>query len=85
MKIRPYEGRAYLEGRGVVFGEPVGDGLFQAVTLPEGWEKKGSDHALWSYIYDKNGEEVCSIFFKSTPWDTDAFMNVNVPEEQEQA
>lgn len=51
---------------GVVFGEVCADDpLFQEVTLPKGWSKKATDHAMWSKLLDDKGRERASIFYKA--------------------
>jgi hypothetical protein len=62
---------------GFVKGEPVnGDPLFVHAKLPAGWKKKGSDHAMWSYVLDEKGEERASIFYKAACYDRDAFISI---------
>lgn len=56
---------------GFVLGDKVDD-LFREVQLPEGWEKRGSDHAMWSYIYDERGLPRVSIFYKAAFYDRSA-------------
>ena len=52
------------------------DPLFREATLPEGWRKEGSDHAMWSYIVDADGEQRVGIFFKAAFYDRHAFMHI---------
>jgi hypothetical protein len=56
---------------GFTFGEPVDD-LFQSATLPEGWSRQGSDHAMWSHIVDERGIERVGIFYKAAFYDRSA-------------
>jgi hypothetical protein len=63
-----------LKELGFKLGKPVDD-LFREATLPEGWEKKASDHAMWSYIYDEKGRQRLSMFYKGAFYDRDAFLN----------
>ncbi len=58
---------------GIVIGEKV-NGLFTAVQLPEGIVKEKSDHTLWSYLKDTDGNEIASIFYKAAYYDLDAFI-----------
>lgn len=58
---------------GIVVGETV-DSLFTAVQLPSGLVKKGSDHAMWSYLKDAEDNEVASMFYKAAFYDRDAFI-----------
>lgn len=69
------------EALGFTFGEPVdGDPMFRAATLPAGWARKGSGHAMWSYIYDAEGFQRVSIFYKAAFYDRSAHMGiVHVP------
>ncbi len=69
--------REQFEAVGFVFGAPVkGDSLFCAATLPAGWEKRGSDHAMWSYIHDDKGRCRVEVFYKAAFYDRDAFMRL---------
>lgn len=62
---------------GFVFGDPdPRDPMFTSATLPEGWAREGSDHALWSYIVDEHGRRRASIFYKAAYYDRDAFMGL---------
>lgn len=68
---------ADFEAVGFTFGKPVnGDTLFRPATLPEGWEKQGSDHDMWSYIVDGLGRQRVSVFYKAAWYDRDAFMSL---------
>jgi hypothetical protein len=63
---------------GFTLGEQVeGDRLFRHATLPDGWKREGSDHAMWSYIVDELGRRRCSIFYKGAFYDRDAFINID--------
>lgn len=55
------------------------DSMFREVTLPEGWKKIGSDHAMWSYIHDGLGRERVSIFYKAAWYDRSAHCAVVTP------
>lgn len=62
---------------GFTLGEPLAsDPLFREATLPTGWHREGSEHALWSYIVDERGIKRVAIFYKAAPWDRDAFMRL---------
>jgi hypothetical protein len=70
--------REAFEALGFTFGEPdPHDPLFAPATLPEGWTREGSDHAMWSYIVDQQGRRRASIFYKAAFYDRDAFMSLN--------
>lgn len=61
---------------GVVFGEICADDpLFQEVTLPKGWSKKATDHAMWSKLLDDKGRERASIFYKAAFYDRGAHIS----------
>lgn len=62
---------------GFTFGAPVeGDDLFVHATLPEGWKREGSDHAMWSYIVDEQGRRRVAIFYKAAFYDRRADMRI---------
>jgi hypothetical protein len=59
-----------LERLGFVLGEKVkGDDLFAHATLPPGWRREGSSHAMWSYILDDQGRKRVAIFYKAAFYD----------------
>lgn len=60
-----------------VVGEESDDNLFVDVILPEGWEKRPTDHSMWSELYDDKGRVRASIFYKAAFYDRDAFININ--------
>jgi len=69
-----------LEALGIVRGEPVsGDPLFIHATLPEGWKKEGSDHAMGSYLVDTRGVRRVSIFYKAAFYDRSAHISIIRP------
>lgn len=71
----PHDSREDFEALGFVFGAPVpGDPLFVEATLPDGWEKRGSDHDMWSYIYDAEGNQRVAVFYKAAFYDRKADM-----------
>lgn len=59
------------EHTGIVFGEPVND-LFVSVTLPEGWEKRATDHSMHSNLVDDKGRTRGGIFYKAAFYDRSA-------------
>lgn len=62
---------------GFVLGEiDERDPLFRPCTLPEGWQREGSDHAMWSYIVDQRGRRRVSIFYKAAYYDRKAHCSV---------
>lgn len=63
----------WLTERGFKLGEQVeGDPLFRHVTLPDGWTRKGTSHAMHSHILDERGLPVVGIFYKAAFYDRDA-------------
>jgi hypothetical protein len=69
--------RGILERAGVVFGDPLPDDpLFCRATLPPGWNKRATDHPMWSELVDETGRVRAMIFYKAAFYDRDAFVNV---------
>lgn len=67
--------RDALEAAGVVFGAPYPtDPLFCPVTLPKGWKKQATDHAMHSKLLDDKGRVRASIFYKAASYDRRADM-----------
>lgn len=65
---------------GFTFGDPEqGDPMFCPATLPDGWKREGSDHAMWSYLVDGLGRRRASIFYKAAFYDRRAFMRMETP------
>ena len=52
------------------------DDLFTSATLPEGWKREGSDHAMWSYIVDERGVRRVAIFYKAAFYDRKAHAHI---------
>lgn len=72
--VLPTEGlisdRAAWEAMGITIGELVnGDPLFTHVTLPAGWSKRRTDHAMWSDLVDSKGRKRAGIGYKAAPYD----------------
>lgn len=62
---------------GFVFGEPnPSDPMFRPATLPEGWRKERSDHAMWSYVVDQHGRRRVGVFYKAAFYDRSANMRI---------
>ena len=60
---------------GIKFGErAAGDELFREATLPKGWTKQATDHAMWSEIVDETGKVRASVFYKAAFYDRSAFI-----------
>jgi hypothetical protein len=69
--------KAAYQALGFKLGEPhSSDPLFRSATLPDGWKREGSDHAMWSYIVDELGRRRVAIFYKAAFYDRDAFMSL---------
>lgn len=49
------------------------DELFYSVTPPSGWTKE--TQGFWTTVYDEEGNEQISMFFKGAWYDRDAFLN----------
>lgn len=70
-------GAAAFEALGFSFGAlKEGDSLFQHATLPVGWTRKATDHAMWSDIVDERGLRRVGIFYKAAFYDRAAHMYV---------
>ena len=68
---------AEFESLGFTFGRPdAGDSLFRSATLPPGWKRQGSEHAMWSYIVDEQDRKRVAIFYKAAFYDRRAFMRL---------
>lgn len=65
-----------FESLGIKFGEDADD-IFVNVTLPEGWEKKPTDHSMWSDLIDEKGRKRASIFYKAAFYDRSAHISLN--------
>lgn len=73
--------QAEFEALGFVFGAiDSADALFRQMTLPDGWRKEGSDHDMWSYVLDENGNRRVSVFYKASFYDRRAFMSLTAVE-----
>lgn len=69
--------RADFEALGFTFGDSdPRDPLFVPATLPGGWQREGSGHAMWSYITDRLGRRRVRIFCKAAFYDREAFMSL---------
>lgn len=66
-----------FEALGFKFGEvQTDDPMWREVTLPEGWSREGSNHAMWSFIVDERGYRRCSIFYKAAFYDRSAHIGI---------
>lgn len=70
--------REDFEAVGFTFGAPTsGDPMFMEGTLPQGWKREASDHAMWSHIVDEHGRRRASIFYKAAFYDRRADMHID--------
>lgn len=80
LPTRTQDDEAEYLALGFTFGDPdPGDPLFRPATLPAGWRREGTDHAMWSKLVDEHGRERVSIFYKAAFYDRDAFMRLATP------
>lgn len=68
--------RKQYEKRGIEIIDEYDD-LFWNVKLPEGWEVRATDHAMWNELIDNKGRKRASFFYKAAFYDRDAFINFN--------
>jgi len=62
---------------GFTFGDPdPSDPLFMPATLPPGWKRQATDHAMGSVIVDTLGRKRVSIFYKAAFYDRSAHMSL---------
>jgi hypothetical protein len=52
------------------------DDLFREATLPDGWERRATDHSMWSEIVDTHGRPRVKIFYKAAFYDRKASMRL---------
>lgn len=72
-----YSTKAILEAAGFKFVCVVpDDDMFQVVEMPSGWQKKATDHSMWSNLVDDKGRVRASIFYKAAFYDRSAHMNL---------
>ena len=45
-------------------------------TLPPGWSRQGSDHAMWAHLLDEHGRQRVGIFYKAAFYDRSAHMHL---------
>lgn len=62
------------EGWGIEFGQDADD-IFVLAILPEGWEKKPTEHSMWSDLVDGKGRKRAEIFYKAAFYDRSACMS----------
>lgn len=66
---------ADFEALGFTFGDPdADDPLFRPATLPDGWTRQASDHAMGSSVVDQLGRRRVSVFYKAAFYDRKAHM-----------
>ena len=65
-----------LEAMGIELGQPFDeDPIFRPAILPDGWGRQGTDHNMWSGVYDDRGRKRMSIFYKAAFYDRNAHVN----------
>ena len=65
---------------GFTLGEPdPRDPLFRPATLPEGWVKRATDHAMGSEIVDQHGRVRVKVFYKAAFYDRRADASIVGP------
>lgn len=70
--------KAAFEKVGFKFGDVVKDDpLFIETTMPAGWKKERTDHAMWSKIVDEKGNERAMVFYKAAFYDRSAHMSLS--------
>lgn len=67
----PPDAYEYLEKLGFEFGEQI-DELFIEAKLPEGWEKRPTEHHMHTHIVDGQGRKRGNIFYKAAFYDRSA-------------
>ena len=67
--------REQLESLGFQFGADVDD-IFCEATLPEGWTKRPTDHAMWSEIVDGEDQVRALVFYKAAFYDRHAHISL---------
>jgi hypothetical protein len=66
LELRP--SREAFETVGFTFGEALDD-VFMKATLPTGWKREASEHAMHSYILDEQGRKRVEVFYKAAFYD----------------
>lgn len=60
--------RALFEAVGFKFGADVDD-IFVSASLPDGWKRAATDHAMHSDIIDEQGRTRVGVFYKAAFYD----------------
>jgi hypothetical protein len=63
--------REAFEGVGFVFHQTI-DTVFVAASLPDGWTRRATEHAMWSDILDQKGRRRVAVFYKAAFYDRNA-------------
>lgn len=72
---KPGAAQAAFEALGFSFGEES-DELFVQATLPEGWTRAATDHAMHSDVLDTEGRRRVGVFYKAAFYDRSAEMHI---------
>lgn len=70
------EQRKQFESLGFRFGDNA-DRLFVNVTFPHGWQKRPTDHSMWSDLVDDKGRKRGAIFYKAAFYDMSAHIHLS--------
>ncbi len=68
-RVDPAEVAAVYERLGFTVHGPADDDLFLATTMPEGWTRDATGHAMWSKVLDAQGRPRIDVFFKGAFYD----------------
>ncbi|MEV7013461.1 hypothetical protein [Streptosporangium sp. NPDC051022] len=76
-EVIPARGSDALALLGFSLGEVDSrDPLFRTATLPEGWKRAASDHAMWTHLVDELGRKRVAMFYKASWYDRKAFCQI---------
>lgn len=68
MPIELHPSREEFEKVGFTFGDKI-DEVFQSATLPAGWTREATGHAMHSDILDGKGRRRIAVFYKAAFYD----------------
>jgi hypothetical protein len=52
------------------------DNLLVPMYLPPGWERRTSDHPMYTYLVDGNGADRVQVMYKGAVYDRDGWMRI---------
>lgn len=73
---RSCDSKKTFEALGFKFGKVV-EGIFVEATFPAGWEKRPTDHSMWSDLVDNKGRKRGAIFYKAAFYDRSAHVHLS--------